>query len=571
LFLAPNSLDCHFGKFLRELKKGCFEYKEKSQRMSILTDLKMYARFALGLRRFLRHTISLDEAKKIVKQQMIDREKNFMHLIKRGIFGYPKSPYLPLLKLAGCGMGDIENMIRDKGLESTLLALREAGVYVTFEEFKGREPIVRKGKAIPVRLHDFDNPYLSHHYYGESSGTTGVGTRIEIDLDHHLAQTPSVMLCYDAHGVLHVPAAFWYGILPDITGVNNILRSALFGNVPKKWFSYIRKRDFKPSLKYLIATQYLIVMGRFFGVLIPSPESVPLDQAGMVARWAFETIKSYGACLVRTHTSMAVRVCAAAKEEGLDLTGTTFMGGGEPPTPAKVREIMRVGACWVPTYFFAETGSVGWGCAQPADGNDLHLFKHLSALIQYPRQVPGSEITIDAFHFTSLLPTAPKIMLNVESDDYGVIETRSCGCPLEGYGFTEHIRHVRSFRKLTGEGVTLVGNEMIKILEEVLPMRFGGSPLDYQLLEEEDEGGFTRLNLLVSPKIKIPNEEEIIEAVLNALGRSSVSADLAQSIWREAKTLRVKRMDPIWTARGKLMPLHLSQSSEDFSKKGEKQ
>ena len=73
-------------------------------------------------------------------------------------------------------------------------------------------------------------------------------------------------------------------------------------------------------------------------------------------------------------------------------------------------------------------------------------------------------------------------------------------CPLERYGYTEHISRIRSYSKLTGEGVTLVGSEMLRILEEVLPSRFGGSPLDYQLLEEEDEQGFTRLHLLVSPK-----------------------------------------------------------------------
>jgi hypothetical protein len=148
-------------------------------------------------------------------------------------------------------------------------------------------------------------------------------------------------------------------------------------------------------------------------------------------------------------------------------------------------------------------------------------------------------------------------MLNVESDDYGVIETRSCGCPLESYGFTEHVRHIRSFRKLSGEGVTLVGSEMLHILEEVLPARFGGSPLDYQLLEEEDEQGFTRLSLLINPKVEIENEDEVIAAVLEALRHGSVAADMARAIWAQAGTLCVKRIAPVWTAQGKLMPLHM--------------
>ena len=50
------------------------------------------------------------------------------------------------------------------------------------------------------------------------------------------------------------------------------------------------------------------------------------------------------------------------------------------------------------------------------------------------RSVPGFDITVDGFCFTTLLPTAPKLLLNAEIDDYGVVETRSCGCPLESYG-----------------------------------------------------------------------------------------------------------------------------------------
>ena len=200
--------------------------------MNILADLKMYGRFAWGLRGFLRHTISLEEAKAIVQKRMAEREENFLRLVRKGIFGYPKSPCLPLLKLARCEMGDIENMVRDKGLEGTLRALREAGVYVTFDEFKGREPIVRKDQVTFVRDHDFDNPFLSHYYLGETGGTTGAGTRIVIELDHLAAQAPLIMLSYDVHNVLHIPMAIWLGILPDASGINNILRCVRFGKIP---------------------------------------------------------------------------------------------------------------------------------------------------------------------------------------------------------------------------------------------------------------------------------------------------------------------------------------------------
>jgi hypothetical protein len=536
--------------------------------MSILNDAKMYTRFLWGLRGYVRNTITLEEAQAAVRQRMADREANFLRLVRRGIFGYPRSPYLPLLKLAGCELGDIQNLVREKGLEGTLLTLREAGVYFTFEEFKGREPIVRGGQAISAQPTDFNNPFLSHYYYVESGGSTGAGTRVPTDLDHMAANAGTIMLALDAHGTLGWPTAFWHGALPDSSGPNSVLRHVRCGQVVHKWFSPIMPGDLRPSFKNRLATQLIVSLGQLYGAPIPAPEPVPLHEAAVVARWMAQTVQDHGGCVLRAQVSKALRVCLAAREEGIDLAGAIFMGGGEPPTRAKVRGITGSGARWVPTYYFTEVGAVGWGCAQPVDINDLHLFKDSLALIQYPRRVPGSDITVDAFHFTSLLPTAPKLMLNVESDDCGTIDTRSCGCPLETYGFTEHLRHVKSFRKLTGEGVTLVGGEMIHVLEEVLPARFGGSPLDYQLLEEEDEQGFTRLNLVVSPRVEIADEEKVIETVLEALGHGSDAADQARALWGQAGSLRVKRAEPVWTSRGKLMPLRLARdprSSTDVS------
>ncbi len=522
----------------------------------------MYGRFIWGLRSFFKHTFTLDEAKAIVKRRMEEREKNFLRLVRQGIYGYPKSPYLPLLRLAGCEYGDLERMVREKGLERTLHTLREADVYVTFEEFKGREPVIRNGKIVPVNPHHFDNPYLRRCYEGETGGTTGAGTRVGMDLDHLAAQASFLMLALEPFGVLSAPSAIWYGVPPDLTGFNSIFRFARLGNLPTKWFLPITQKEIHPSLKNRIATQCLVLMGHLFGYPIPRPEPVPLDQAICIARWASENIKTHGSCFITTHVSQAFRICLAAQEEGINLNGLTIMGSGEQPTETKVREILQTGVHFIPSYNFVETGFVAVGCTQPLDINDLHLFKDSLALISYPREVPGVEVTVPAFHFTSLLPTAPKLMLNVESDDYGLIENRRCGCPMETYGYTEHLRHIRSFRKLTGEGVTLVGSEMIHILEEVLPKRFGGTPLDYQLLEEEDEKGFTRLSLIIHPRIEIRDEQEVIKTVLESLGQSSDAANLARAIWNRAKTLRVKRKEPIWTARGKLMPLHLSRTFE---------
>jgi hypothetical protein len=153
--------------------------------------------------------------------------------------------------------------------------------------------------------------------------------------------------------------------------------------------------------------------------------------------------------------------------------------------------------------------------------------------------------------------------LNVEIDDYGTVEERRCGCPFEDLGFTTHIRDIRSFRKLTGEGITLIGSDMEQILDTVLPERFGGSVGDYQLWEEEDEQGLTRLSLVVSPRVRIDDEAAVIDTVMRTLSTMSSAAEGARAIWAQAGSLRVKRAEPFWTSRGKLMPLHLVKQAKE--------
>jgi hypothetical protein len=164
---------------------------------------------------------------------------------------------------------------------------------------------------------------------------------------------------------------------------------------------------------------------------------------------------------------------------------------------------------------------------------------------------------VPAFCYTSLLTSAPKLLLNVESDDYGTMDRRPCGCAWEGLGFRTHLRDIRSFRKLTGEGVTLVGSDMERILDELLPARYGGSALDYQFAEEEDERGFTRLTLRVAPQVTLPAESEVVEFVLRALNDAGGGSAVAQSLWRQAGTLRLRREQPAMTVRGKMLPLDL--------------
>jgi len=518
----------------------------------------MYGRFAWGLPGFVRSTISLDEARSLVQRRLEERDRRFIVMLERGVLRAPRSPYPKLMALAGCEIGDIKAVVRSRGLQAALRALRAAGVYVTFEEFKGRTPIVRGGRVIEVTPQNFDNPFLSKCFEAESGGSTGVATRVTLDLDHYVAQAPLLLLTYHAHGIVEAPRAMWFGRLPDSTGLGTILVTMPFRNIPRRWFVPAPPGRSPGSIKGRLATAAVYATGRLSGLRVPWPENLPLEQAGVIARWVASTLRKHGQCVVGSHLSKAMRVCLAASEEGLDIRGAVFTVGGEPPTKAKTEVFRRVGARHVPSYWFREAGCIGQACAQPDGHNDIHLFSDAHALIQAPRPVPGVQgVNVDAFLFTSLLPTAPKLLLNVESDDYGIVEKRRCGCFLGECGLTTHVREIRSYRKLTGEGVTLVGSDVLTIIEDLLPERFGGSPLDYQLHEEEDEHGFTRLTLVVSPRLEIPDEDQLITTVLEAISTAGDGGALAREVLDDASTLQVRREEPTMTAAGKLMPLHL--------------
>jgi len=537
--------------------------------MKVFDDAKMYARFAVGLHKFLQQKITLEQARQVIRNNLANREDNFLRVLERGVYGYVDSPYLPLLKWAGCEYGDVEKLVCQDGLTAAVRKLRDEGVYITFEEFKGREVIKRGGREFPLGPQGFDNPYLSSCYVGETGGSTGAGTRVSHDLEHRAARIPLQMVSQDIHGILHMPRAIWRGMLPNAVGINNMISSGVMGNTPRKWFTPMLGSDLKPSLKYKMANAYIINVCRLHGVPVPKPERVPLDRADIIVRWMEKVLREEGAVQVAGGVSLSLRIAIAAKEMGVDLTGAVLSGGGEPPTEAKVNTITSTGARCLPSYHFSEAGAVGLACNNPIDCNDHHLIVDHLEVLQYPRAAPGTDVMVDAFNFTTLLPTAPKILLNVEIDDYGIIEDRRCGCEWERMGFTRHVRGIRSFRKLTGEGMTLIGSDMERILDQVLPEKFGGSAQDYQLFEEEDEHGFTRRSIIVSPRVSLDDESAVVRAVLDELGKGNAFTDLARAFMAQANSLGVKRMEPVWTDRGKLMPLHMAKKPKAVTERAD--
>lgn len=528
--------------------------------MKPIRDVLSYIRFLTGLPGYVRRRITFEDGRERLLQRLLRREENFLEVARRAIYGTRETPYRALLELAGCEFGDLERLVRDVGLETALGRLRDEGVFVTFEEFKGRAPLVRHGREIPTDRAAFDNPLVHRYYRTTTGGSTGVARHAAMDIDHLVDRALMQAVFARVQGFEGLPTAMWFDGLPG-NGPGSVLSRVPSGEVPERWYSPTSRRAARPARRFRWAERGILWTARLSGARIPFPEPVPLDRSDVIARWMGETLEREGACALRTMVSRALRVALTAEEMGIDLTGAVIAAGGEPPTDAKVAAITRAGARFVANYHFTEAGAIAVGCPDPETYDELHFLADHLELVQRPRAL-GNGAEVGSFHFTTLLDTAPKLLLNVEIDDYGEVFARDCGCPFESFGLVRHIRRVRSFGKLTGEGVTLVGNDMVRILEDVLPGRFGGSPLDYQLLEEEDERGFTRLSLIVDPSIEVADESEIIATVLAALRDGEADAELSGSMWAQGGTLRVRRMAPIWTARGKLSPLHIASARQ---------
>jgi hypothetical protein len=183
------------------------------------------------------------------------------------------------------------------------------------------------------------------------------------------------------------------------------------------------------------------------------------------------------------------------------------------------------------------------------------------AVISRRQVIPHFDVSVDAYLFTTILYESPKLLLNVGMGDYGEIDTTGCSCPFGDLGFNVALGNINSYEKLTGEGVTFVDTDFVRILEYELPATFGGQSTDYQLLEEEDAQGLTRLQLLVSPRVGPLDERAVIEKFMRLLRTSEASPESwAQSgveMWRQAGMVSVRRQEPLATSSGKILPFFL--------------
>lgn len=523
------------------------------------------ARLFASLPRFLRRPIAPHDARSILQDRLQHRADRFLSLARNVFFRQPASVYRRLLALAGCEYGDLVGLVSREGVEGALGTLARRGVYLTVDELKGRRPIVRGPATIAARPDDMRDAAAAAHLSVHTGGSRGAATTVPIDLAYVRSRAVDTGLAVQALGGRDWAHAVW-GV-PGGANMVVLLECAAFGGWPARWFSQIDPRHPDLPARYRWSARAMRWSSIGAPTRLPAIEHAPLAEPTPILRWLDEMRRAGRTPHLHTHASSAVRLCQVAEAAGMRLDGVWLTAASEPITAARLATMHRTGAtCW-PQYATVEAGVVARGCTRASAPDDVHVFEDRLALVQVDPGDPPPGLTPGALLVTSLSRTATALLLlNVSLGDVAQVDRTPCGCPLEQVGWTLHLREVRSVEKLTAAGMTFLDTDVVRVLEEVLPARFGGGPTDYQLVEEETSDGRPGLRLLIHPRVGPIASDEVADAFLSAIGAARDASLVMGIAWRDAGLLRVERRAPLVTAAGKILHLHAGPARGDASR-----
>jgi hypothetical protein len=518
-----------------------------------LEELVLGLRLATRMPGYLRRPLTLAESRARLRQRQEHRPADLLALLDRAISARRNHPYQALLRAAGLELGDIERLVGAEGVEGALTALACAGVYLTVDEFKGRKPVRRGSTTFELDPRALRNPAVAPHLFGRTSGSRGERTPVPIDLEFIRERAVDTGLVLETRGGARLVHATWE--VPGGSALGRLLWLSGFGNRPARWFSQVDPTAPALHPRYRRSARVLRAASILAGRPLPRPEFVSLDAPQPIVEWVRHVLEAGRLPMLHTFPSAAVRACRVAHEAGVDLRGAQFAVVGEPMTAARLAAIRQVGAEAMPVYGSAEAGRLGYGCQAPIAPDDVHVLDDLVALIQ-PGTLDPALLPSKAVLVTALRPSAPLVLLNVSLGDQAEMERRACGCPLGHLGWTTHLHTIRSYEKVTAGGMSFLDVDVIRVLEEALPARFGGGPTDYQLIEEETADGTPRVLLRVHPGVGAQDSEQIAAAFLDAIGTRSAANRVMALQWGEAGWLRVERRPPAAAASGKILHLH---------------
>jgi hypothetical protein len=511
-------------------------------------DAVVGARFLRDAPRFLRQPPVEASAPAVIQARMARRAADFLAQVTRHAFDRPESLYARLLRLAGCERGDLVGMVEREGLEGALESLYRQGVFLSVEEFKGRAPVVRGSARLEGGPDAVRNLAARFHVPARSSGSRGAGTPILIDLAYVRDTAVDTGAAFQAWGAGGSERATWE--VPGGGALYRLLEFAACDGQAGRWFSRLRFDDPELHPRYRRSAGALRWAGRRAGLNFPAPVLATFEDPRPLLDWMVATLRRGRRPLLVAMASGAVRMAQVAVEKGIDLSGAWVVAAGEPTTRGRAAALRAAGLGVIVRYGAIETGALGFACAAPREVDEVHFVADLHALVAAGAEGP---LPRGALLLTSLRASAPFALINVSLGDTAVVDARRCGCPLERLGWTTHLHTVRSYEKLTAGGANFLDVDVIRVLEDELPARFGGGVADYQLVEDESAGGRPRLRLRVHPRLGELATDEVARHFLAALGSNSGADLLMTKLWGESGMLEIERAAPATTRTGKTL------------------
>lgn len=526
------------------------------QLKSDLVNVKRTLSLAAALPRFFRERITLQQAEEEIKRLLDTRMERFLEMVRSQIYERPETPYLRLLKHTGCEFSDLETSVNRHGLGETLAKLAGEGVYFTSDEFKGKTEVVRGGMAFSVSPRDFERRDSSPGYTIQSSGTRNQPISTFSPLEWRALQVYGEAIFYSAHDLLSCAHAVYEPVLAG--RMLFILINGKLGVPVDRWFALnVTAHGALEDRYHFLNARVVAKMGTWFGPGIANPEYLDPGDVQPIVDWILDNKRRGRNCCITTVVSNAARIARVALETRLCLQGTSFHVSGEPFTQFKKQLIENAGARIAPHYGPGGGNGTALGCGNPRFIDEIHVPQTMFTLVENPRTLDWGGSSIHPLMLTTLHPAAPRFLFNVENGDYATMITRDCGCPLQKVGFTQHIHTVRSFEKMTSEGMNYSGSDLFELLEDTIPAEFGGGSGDYQLVEEEDDRGQTRLTLVVHPDVGELDYEKLLSRLQKGLAQGSRNHRFMSRIWQDAGAFRIRRAIPHASARGKILPLHI--------------
>ena len=502
---------------------------------------------ARGVRRLVRHPVARAEAEATVAEEVRTAGDRFLQVLDRLVWPFPASPTRRLLDVAGMEPEDVRRCVADHGLDGALDVLKDTGVYVSYEEYQGKVDARRGSSTLHFSPPEFFNPVVPADYMGSTGGSSGEGTAMELSFAWQRRQGVQRAIQYAMTGVAGAPTAVWLPVFPSAAGFGAVLKISAGGNRPERWFSQIPGRLEGVAGHKQAANRLLPALSTLTRTGLPAPEHVPGDEPEAVVRWMQDAMARAGRITITGYASSLTAAARWAMAHDIDLSGVVAYPASEPVTAGKLASMRAAGMEAYAMYALVPEGTMGMACPS-CDDEEYHLWEHEVGVVTR-RRPRGDGTEVDAFCLTSLALIAPRVLVNVENDDYGEVRRGvPCDCALGRLGLTTRLSHIRGISKVVAAGVTLEGHVFDEIAERLLPKALGGGPGDYQFVEVDEAEGTTMV-LRIHPDVPGIDDAAALGAVRQALATTD-NGLLASAVWG---SFRIERRPPSITPAGKLL------------------